>query len=368
MNKDEIKNMFKPYIGTPDKNRLIRAMRRQEVDRVPNVEIVIEDKIVEKLLGRYGGNTLAYGGDPAKGMEGGKDIRPMYPKDWIEICNIIGQDTILLEALWTPFKTTDKEGKIVPISGKPVKTITDFKNLIMPADDDIEGKMRYVREYKDAVKDTNIGVGIVFATFVMTINEFLMDLSDFMIDVYEDYEFIDYMFEVSTEYWVKFSKELVKNKIDWVYTADDFGFKSGLFLPPEILKKLWWPKYKRIMDPLKEANIPIMLHSDGKVDDIMPWIIEYGVDAFNPMDPYCVDYRDYKKKYGNQIALWGNIDIEFPLANGTSEDIRKDVKEHMDVLKPGYGYICSSSHSIVNYIPFENFAAMINAIHEFGKY
>ena len=150
---DKSENLcFEPYIGEPDKERLIRAMRRQEVDRVPNVEIVIEDKIVEKLLGRYRGNTLAYGGDPAKGMEGGADVRPMYPKDWIEICNIIGQDTILLEALWTPFKMKDKDGKIAPISGKPVKIRKDFDDLIFPSDDDIEERMRYVREYKEAVK------------------------------------------------------------------------------------------------------------------------------------------------------------------------------------------------------------------------
>jgi uroporphyrinogen decarboxylase len=366
---DKSENLrFEPYLGEPDKERLIMAMKRQEVDRVPNVEIVIEDKIVEKLLGRYGGNTLAFGGDPAKGMEGSADVRPMYPKDWIEICKMIGQDTILLEALWTPFKMKDKEGNTVPISGKPVKSAADFKKLIMPTDDDIEERMRYVREYKEAVKGTKIGVGIVYATFVMTINEFLMHLDDFMMDVYENYDFIDYMFEVSAEYWIQFSKALVKNKIDWVYSADDFGFKSGLFLPPKILKKLWWPRYKAIMDPIKDAGIPVMFHSDGKVDDIMPWIIEYGVDAFNPMDPYCVDYRDYKKKFGDKIALWGNIDIEFPLAKGTPEDVREDIKKHMDVLKPGYGYICSSSHSIVNYIPFENFTAMINAIHEFGKY
>ena len=366
---DKSENLFfEPYMGEPDKERLIKAMRRQEVDRVPNVEIVIEDKIVEKLLGRYGGNTLAYGGDPAKGMESGTDVRPMYPKDWIEICNIIGQDTIVLEALWTPFKMKDKDGKIAPISGKPVKIRKDFDELILPSDDDIEERMRYVREYKEAVKGTKIGVGIVYATFVMTINEFLIHLDDFMMDVYEDYGFIEYMFDVSTEYWVKFSKALVKEKIDWCYTADDFGFKSGLFLPPKILKELWFTRYKKIMDPIKEAGIAIMCHSDGKIDDIVPWLIEYGIDALNPMDPYCVDYRDYKQRFGKNIALWGNIDIEFPLTKGTPEDVRRDIKEHMDMLKPGYGYICSSSHSIVNYIPFENFVAMINAIHEFGKY
>lgn len=359
---------FLPYPGEPDIERLIRAMRRQDVDRVPNVEILIEDQTVEKMLGRYGGNTLAYGGDPAKGTVDEDKVRPMYPKDWIEICQMIGQDTIILEALWTPFKMLDSEGKKVPISGKPVKTMADFEKLVMPTDEDIEKKMRYVREYKEAVKGTKIGVGIVYATFVMTINEFLMDLSDFMLAVYEDYSFIDHMFEVSTEYWEKFSRALVKEKIDWVYTADDFGFKSGLFLPPELLKKLWLPKYKKIMDPLKEAGTAIMFHSDGKIDDMVPWIIDYGIDALNPMDPYCVDYHDYKARFGDKIALWGNIDIEFPLTNGTPEDVAKDVKEHMEVLKPGNGYICSSSHSIVNYIPYENFVALINAVHKYGKY
>ena len=359
---------FEPYMGEPDIARLTGAMRRQPVDRVPNFEVVIEDKIVEKLLGRYGGNSLAYGGDPAKGAVDESKVRPMYPRDWIEICQIIGQDSIILEALWTPFKMSDKEGRHVPISGKPVKTKQDFERLVMPTDEDIEKKMIYVREYKQAVKGTKIGVGIVYATFVMTINEFLMDLNDFMIDVYEDYGFIEYMFDVSTEYWVRFSKALVKEKIDWVYTADDFGFKSGLFLPPKLLKELWFTRYKKIMDPIKEAGIAVMCHSDGKIDDIVPWLIEYGIDALNPMDPYCVDYRDYKQRFGKDIALWGNIDIEFPLAKGTLEDVRKDIKEHMDVLKPGYGYICSSSHSIVNYIPFENFVAFINAIHKYGIY
>lgn len=142
----KVENNFLPYEGEPDIQRLIKAMKRQEVDRVPNVEIVIEDQIVEKILGRYGGNTLAYGGDPAKGAVDESKVRPMYPKDWVEICKIIGQDTIVLEALWTPFKMKDEDGKSAQISGKPVKTRADFEKLIMPTDKDIENKMKYVRE------------------------------------------------------------------------------------------------------------------------------------------------------------------------------------------------------------------------------
>jgi 5-methyltetrahydrofolate--homocysteine methyltransferase len=81
-----------------------------------------------------------------------------------------------------------------------------------------------------------------------------------------------------------------------------------------------------------------------------------------------VDYRSFKKKWGSLACLAGNIDIEFPLAHGTPEQVEADVKAHMDVLKPGGGYVCGSSHSIVNYIPHENFIAMLNAIHKYGAY
>jgi uroporphyrinogen decarboxylase len=86
------------------------------------------------------------------------------------------------------------------------------------------------------------------------------------------------------------------------------------------------------------------------------------------MDPYAIDYRDYKKRYGSRLTLMGNIDVEWPLAHGTPADVEKDTLAHMEVLKPGGRWIAASSHSITNYIPHENFAAMINAIHRYGVY
>jgi 5-methyltetrahydrofolate--homocysteine methyltransferase len=111
-----------------------------------------------------------------------------------------------------------------------------------------------------------------------------------------------------------------------------------------------------------------MFHSDGKIDEIVPWLIDAGVNCIQPMDPYGVDYKEYKKKFGQHVCLAGNIDIEYPLAHGTPGEVEQDVKEHMEVLKPGGGYVATSSHSIVNYIPHENFVAMINAIHRYGSY
>jgi uroporphyrinogen decarboxylase len=97
-------------------------------------------------------------------------------------------------------------------------------------------------------------------------------------------------------------------------------------------------------------------------------LLDMGVDCLTPMDPSGIDYRDYKRRYGHRVALHGNIDITWPLVKGTPEDVYRDVKAHMDCLKPGGRWIAGSSHSIVNYIPHENFLAMLDAIHLYGRY
>ena len=64
----------------------------------------------------------------------------------------------------------------------------------------------------------------------------------------------------------------------------------------------------------------------------------------------------------------GNIDVEYPLVHGTPEEVEKDVIAHMQVLKPGGRYIAGSSHSVTNFVPHENYLAMLNAIHRYGAY
>ena len=121
------------YIGEPDVERLLDTFIGQKTDRVPNFEVLIEDGHVEKLLGRYAGNTLAIGGDPAKGIEESEGAHPMHPKDYIELCKLIGQDVIVVEALWTPFKKT-KNGKLVIAGDRSIRTRSDFKKLVTQAE------------------------------------------------------------------------------------------------------------------------------------------------------------------------------------------------------------------------------------------
>jgi 5-methyltetrahydrofolate--homocysteine methyltransferase len=358
---------LEPYAGEPDVERFKAALKGQKVDRVPNFENLVDDEHVTKLLGRYAGNTLAIGGDPAKGASEATG-RPMHAKDFVEFVNLVGQDVIMLEAIWTPFKKRLPDGTLEPAMDRSVKTRQDWEALVMPDDSDIQDRIQYVREYKEATKGTRIGVVLLCAAIFQTLYEFVIGLTDAMKMCYEQRDLVEEMLDVSADYYARLVKAAIADGLDIVYMADDFAWKEGLFVPPQLFKEMWVPRAQRVIEPALSAGVPAFFHSDGKVDDAVDWLIDMGFEGLNPLDPYGIDYRDYKRRYGDRIALIGNIDVEFPLVHGTPEDVDKDVKEHMSILKTGGRYIAASSHSVTNFVPHENFIAMLNAIHRYGVY
>lgn len=356
------------YSGEPHIARLIAALRGKKTDRVPHFEILIEDQHVEKLIGRYGGNTLGIGGDPAKGAAAAEGARPMFPKDYIDLCRLLGQDAIALEAIWTPLKHLRPDGTIGPITNRSIKTREDFERIIWPGKKEIEERLQYVRQYVAAAKGSNIGVIFLFGCIFQTIYEFVVGFVDCMVMVMEERDLLEEMLRRSADYFAELAEGAVQEGIDVLFAADDFALKTGLFVRPHIFKKIWQPHYDRLLAPAREAKIPIMFHSDGKIDDGIEMLLDMGVDGITPMDPSGIDYRDYKKRYGSELTLFGNIDITWPLVQGTPADVERDVCEHMDVLKPGGRWVAGSSHSIINSIPHDNFIAMINAFHKHGMY
>lgn len=359
---------IEPFECGSSKERLRAAFKGEKTDRVPNFEILIEDEHVERLLGRKAGNTLGVGGDPAKGSEAAEGVRPMYAKDYVEVCRLIGQDAIAMEAFWTPFKRIAPDGTPRPITDRSVKTRADLENIIWPTQEDMEERLQYLREYNEAVKDTNIGV--IFGGFCIfqTLYEFVIGMHDTMIMIYEDRDLLDELMSRSADYYAELIKRSIEIGVDAFFAADDFAFKSGLLVRPHVFEEIWRPHFDRILAPMRDADIPIMFHSDGKIDEAVDMLLDMGVDCLTTMDPSGVDYRDFKKRYGHRVTLHGNIDLAWPLATGTPEEVDKDVKEHMDALKPGGRWIAGCSHSIVNYVPHDNFITMINAIHKYGAY
>jgi uroporphyrinogen-III decarboxylase len=355
------------YVGEPDVARLIAQIRGEPVDRVPHLEALVDDQHVERILGRHAGNTLAVGGDPAKGAEAATG-RPMHGIDYVEFNKAIGQDALIVEAFWTPFKRRTPEGDLEPISDRSIKTRKDWEQVVLPDGSDIEDRLQYIREYREAVAGTGMGVTLGGGCFFQTLYEFTVGMTDMMMMTYEQRDLVEEMFDASADYFEKLVAASVFEGIDFLFFADDYAWKQGLFIPPQLFKELWFPRARRIIAPAVNAGIPVIFHSDGKIDDTIEWLIEIGIEGITPLDPYAIDYRDYKKRFGDRLCLFGNIDVEFPLVHGTPGDVERDVKEHADVLKPGGRWVASSSHSITNFIPHENFVTLINAYHQYGVY
>ena len=93
--------------------------------------------------------------------------------------------------------------------------------------------------------------------------------------------------------------------------------------------------------------------------------IEMGISAIHPIQPNCNDIYAYKKEFGGNICLIGNIDLAGALTRGTPMEVAEDSKRHLELLAPGGGYVLCSSHSVTDDVPPENYRAMIDAAHQF---
>ena len=260
------------------------------------------------------------------------------------------------------------DGSTAVWSDRSLKSRADLERIVWPGEAEIEERLAYVREYVAAARGTGIGVMFLCGCIWQTLYEFVIGLNDCMVMMIEEPELFDELMARSADYFAELVRRVIAEGVDIIFLADDFAYNKGLFVRQAVMERQWRPHFDRILAPAREAGMPILFHSDGRLDDAMEMLLDMGIDCLKPMDPSGIDYRDYKRRYGHRVSLSGNIDITWPLVKGTPEDVERDVKEHMDVLKPGGRWIAGSSHSIVNYIPHENFVAMINAIHKYGRY
>jgi uroporphyrinogen decarboxylase len=153
-----------------------------------------------------------------------------------------------------------------------------------------------------------------------------------------------------------------------VLNPDDIAHNTGLLIHPKILRKYVFPWYKKMGDVCRDKGIGFVFHSDGDCSDAMDDLIDCRFHGFNPIQPNSMDIEVVKKKWGNQLCLIGNLNLDSTLTLGTPEDVRAEVYERIRTIGPGGGFMIASSNSITDYVPLENMKAMIDATFEFGRY
>jgi uroporphyrinogen decarboxylase len=150
------------------------------------------------------------------------------------------------------------------------------------------------------------------------------------------------------------------DRVKILFDGDDMGFHSGTLINPQTLIETVLPWHKKITQVAHDRGLLYLLHSCGNVAALMPSLIEdVKIDGRHSFEDKIEPVTEAKRRWGDHIALIGGIDVDF-LTRAKPEQVRQRVRETLDACLPGGGYCLGSGNSVTNYIPLDNFLAMVD--------
>ena len=372
------------------RERVIRALSHQEVDRVPfelgstaNSSIHIEE--YQKLKAYFGVEAedtiihkmmqIAAVHEPIlQALD--IDVRGVFPgspdsKPDIPVGDDGYQDAFGVVRRKPPGSHYYDLVKC-PLAG-PI-TIQDIVNFPWPDPSDpgftrgIRERLLYLRE------NTDYAIVLQLPSAVVHTTQYLRGFEDWFLDLAGDEKLDGALFDAAVEYNSAVAEEILKvggDLADVVATADDMGSQNGPLVSPEMYRRLLKPHDKKYFDTIKKyTKAFIHLHSCGSIYKLLNDFIEIGVDVINPVQVAAknMDSSILGPEFGDRLSFWGGIDSQHVLPFGTAEDVKAEVKRRIKDFAPGGGYILGAVHNIQVGVPVENIIAMYDAGKEYGRY
>jgi uroporphyrinogen decarboxylase len=155
--------------------------------------------------------------------------------------------------------------------------------------------------------------------------------------------------------------------IDIILFGDDLGMQSGPQISPAMYREFFQPRQRLLWRRVRELapHLRIMLHCCGGVRELLPGLIEAGLDAINPVQITCrgMDPAGLKADFGGRLTFWGGgCDTRAMIVRGTPAQVRDHVRRLMDIWRPGGGFVFQQVHNIMADVPPENIVAMLDAV------
>jgi uroporphyrinogen decarboxylase len=335
------------------RERVMRALARQEPDRVPTFEWLIAKKVREALCpGCKSHNEFA--------------VR-------------MGHDAILVDPDFTktqvsPTRWRTEWGYVVEYGQEehgvevesPIQSMADFERYA-PPDPLAPGRYatleKAVREFKGKMA---IGVHL---NDVFSIPRYLMGMQSLLMAIACEPELIAALVNLSVETNLKMVREVAARGADFVWTGDDYAGNAGPLMSPAHFRTLFYPGLRRVAQGFKELGLPFIKHCDGNIWPISDMMVDAGISCLDPIDPQGgMDLAAVKARYGDRVAVKGNVDCARTLTSGTPEEVVAETRAALRKGMPGGGYICSSSNSIHSAVKPENYRVMLETLRQFGRY
>jgi uroporphyrinogen decarboxylase len=198
--------------------------------------------------------------------------------------------------------------------------------------------------------------------FLYRNDKFLMLL---VLDPPRVHDFLDALVEMHLENLEKYLK-LVGKHIDIIVFGDDLGMQTGPQISPGMYREFFKPRHSKMWQRAKElADVKVMLHCCGGVRQLLPDLIDAGLDAINPVQISCrgMEPGELKADFGDKLVFWGGgCDTQHILPLGTPDEVRAHVRRNVEIFKKGGGFVFQQVHNILANVPPTNVAAMFEVI------
>ncbi len=160
--------------------------------------------------------------------------------------------------------------------------------------------------------------------------------------------------------------EQIPGRVMLSYVAEDMGGQTGLLFSPAQIREFLVPRMKRMMRLAHQAGAYVFYHTDGAARDIIPDMIEIGIDVLNPIQWRCpgMEREGLKRDFGDELIFHGAMDNQYTLAFGTVEECRQEALDNLRILGKGGGLILGPCHNIQPISPPENVVAYYDTAYE----
>jgi hypothetical protein len=328
------------------RERVLAALRLERPDRVPYIEIGVDDAVARRLLGQ----PVAEGAPPVLIESNQRTV-----EEEKALARAMGKDNIVyvLRAPVFAELSAGKDGRLFYADGL-IRSADDLPTLALPdpASDDL---YRGLEEFAAAKED--------FALFVVTRAGFFpavlsMGMARFFVALYEDRALAEAVMDRYTDWTAAVAERVCRMGIDVFVTTDDLAWKQSPMISPELFRQLVMPRLRRIAGKVTK---PWIVHSDGNVIPLIDDLLSLGIAGLHPLEPEAVDIRQVKRRWGRRVCLVGNVSL-VTLGRGTPEQVREEAAALVRDLGRDGGYMLSSANSIASYVPVENALALAGAV------
>lgn len=336
--------------------RVLTVLQGEIPDRVPSFELLIDPRIAQGIVGTDSYLDLC--------DELDLDIVVSQTPSKLYREEVLDAEKHIIRNEWGIVRQYNEELVSHPLHG-PIETLEDALNYKAPDPDD-DYRFEYLKEIVKRFK------GKRFIGFHLhdgfNYSYYLTSMEDMMCNLIEEPELVHRLVDIAVEHNLRLAERAIELGADFIISGDDYGSKNSLLVSKQHFQEFFFPGLKKICDRTIEMGAYMFKHCCGCITPLIGDLVSFGIRAMHPLDEKSgVNQIALKEQYPT-LTIMGGVDCDEPLTHYTTEQMMEYVKGVLGTHAPGGRYMCATSNSVHSSARPENFAAMQQAIHQYGQY